>query len=101
MKKFIIINSILSMVCVVLSMLIMSEVAKSTFVFAEGSIIISGILTFIVTSLHIFGYDSAKLDLNTGRFNAVTDFKDKRKQFLLFTEVKPLESEENTESTNG
>ena len=100
MKKLIIIQSVGSMFCVTLAMLLSAALANSFFVFVELSIVLSTIFVFIFTGFHFTAYDDATLNLKTGNFKAGSDFKDRHNEFILLTKVIPFETETTNKKEN-
>lgn len=98
MKKFSIIQAVGTIVCTTIAIVLFGLFSDSTMAFVIGSILGSGTLSFIFTLGHIFGYDTATLNLKTGGFKTDTDFKTRKGRFLLFTEVEPMDMPEEKEN---
>lgn len=100
MKKFCIVQMSGNIVCITIAIIISAFIAKNSVMFVDGSIIIGGILSMIFTAAHIFGYDTATMDLSTGEFKAdiMPENVKGKKRFLLFTEVKPIPNEEDNKN---
>lgn len=93
-KRFTLIQAAGCAVSVTIAIMLASVLTDTAFWFAEVSICLGALFTVVFSALHIYGYDTASLDLRTGNFKGSADFEHRKESFLMLTEVTPLSYEE-------